>query len=78
MSSISSFFLSMVLHPDVQTKGQEEIDRVLGKDRLPTFGDRPSLPYVEAIYREVMRLHPALPLGEHSQVTVNCTFSIAI
>ncbi|KAJ4463622.1 hypothetical protein C8R41DRAFT_783564, partial [Lentinula lateritia] len=27
-----------------------------------TFEDRQSLPYVTAIYREVMRLHPALPL----------------
>jgi len=63
MSSVSSFLLAMTLHPDVQTKGQEEIDRVVGKDRLPTFDDRPSLPYVEAIYREVMRLHPPLPLG---------------
>ncbi|KAJ3883006.1 cytochrome P450 [Lentinula edodes] len=48
---------------DAQTKGQEEIDRVIGKDRLPTFEDRRHLPYVEAIYREVMRLHPPVPLG---------------
>lgn len=59
----------MVLYPDAQAKGQEEIDRVLGRDRLPTFEDRLSLPYVEAIYREVMRLHPPVPMGEHFQVT---------
>ncbi|KAJ3870024.1 cytochrome P450 1 [Lentinula novae-zelandiae] len=63
MSSICSFILAMCLHPDAQTKGQEEIDRVIGKDRLPTFEDRRHLPYVEAIYREVMRLHPPVPLG---------------
>ncbi|KAJ3921183.1 cytochrome P450 1 [Lentinula edodes] len=44
-------------------KGQEEIDSVIGKNRLPNLEDRRSLPYVEAIYREVMRLHPPLPLG---------------
>ncbi|KAJ3859487.1 cytochrome P450 1 [Lentinula novae-zelandiae] len=44
-------------------KGQEEIDVVIGKDRLPTFEDRLSLPYLEAIYREVMRLHPPIPSG---------------
>ncbi|KAF8823979.1 hypothetical protein HHX47_DHR9000360 [Lentinula edodes] len=63
MSSISSFLLAMTLHPEIQRKGQEEIDVVIGKDRLPTFEDRLSLPYVEAIYREVMRLHPPIPSG---------------
>lgn len=63
MSSISSFLLAMCLHPDVQNKGQEEIDSVIGTNRLPNLEDRRSLPYVEAIYREVMRLHPPLPLG---------------
>lgn len=53
----------MCQNPDIQAKGRDEIERVIGTDRLPTFEDRQSLPYVEAIYREVMRLHPALPLG---------------
>ncbi len=64
MSSISSFLLTMALHPDFQAKAQDEIDRVVGCDRLPTLEDRKSLPYVEAIYREVMRLNPPLPLGK--------------
>lgn len=66
MSSISSFMLAMCMHPDAQAKAQEEIDRVVGKDRLPTFEDRRSLPYVEAVYREVMRLDPPIPLGKIS------------
>ncbi|KIK66003.1 hypothetical protein GYMLUDRAFT_239665 [Collybiopsis luxurians FD-317 M1] len=61
--SIGSFLLAMVMHPDAQVKGQEEIDRVVGKDRLPTFEDRQSLPFVESIYQEVMRLDPPVPLG---------------
>ncbi|KAF9062974.1 cytochrome P450 2 Le.CYP2 [Rhodocollybia butyracea] len=65
VSAISSFLLVMTLHPKVQAKAQAEIDRVIGRDRLPTFEDRRSLPYIEAIYREVMRLHPPLPLGEN-------------
>ncbi|KIK66046.1 hypothetical protein GYMLUDRAFT_239697 [Collybiopsis luxurians FD-317 M1] len=39
-SSISSFLLAMVMHPEVRARGQEEIDRVIGADRLPTFEDR--------------------------------------
>ena len=69
----------MVLHPDVQAKGQEEIGRVVGRDRLPTFEDRFSLPYVEAIYRELMRLHPPAPLGKCLQMSeLLCDFEIIV
>ncbi|KAF8869911.1 cytochrome P450, partial [Infundibulicybe gibba] len=53
----------MAISPDVQRRAQNEIDSVIGNDRLPEPGDRPSLPYVEAVYREVMRWRPVLPLG---------------
>ncbi|KAF8733247.1 hypothetical protein AX14_003985 [Amanita brunnescens Koide BX004] len=62
-SAINSFFYSMALHPDAQKKAQEEIDRVVGNQRLPDFHDRKSLPYTEAVYREVMRIRPVLPMG---------------
>ncbi|KAG1757498.1 cytochrome P450 [Suillus lakei] len=57
------FFLAMVLHPEVQAKAQAEIDRVIGKDRLPNFDDRPALPYLEAVVRETLRWYPVIPLG---------------
>lgn len=53
----------MVLHPEVQAKAQEEIDRVVGTERFPDFGDRPNLPYVEAIYLETYRWRPVVPSG---------------
>jgi cytochrome P450 len=54
----------MVLNPEVQKRAQAEIDRVVGTDRLPDFGDRVSIPYVEAVLRETMRFHPIAPLGK--------------
>jgi Cytochrome P450 len=54
----------MVLYPEAQRKAQEEIDAVLGTDRLPDFGDEASLPYVSALCTEVQRWHPVAPLGE--------------
>ncbi|KAG2118453.1 cytochrome P450 [Suillus clintonianus] len=57
------FLLAMVLNPEVQAKAQEEIDRVVGKDRLPNFDDRPALPYLEAVLRETFRWHPVIPFG---------------
>ncbi|KAF7346306.1 O-methylsterigmatocystin oxidoreductase [Mycena sanguinolenta] len=63
VSSLGSFFLAMALYPEIQKKAQTEIDTVIGTRRLPEFEDRPSLPFVEALYREVMRWKPAGPLG---------------
>ncbi|KAA1476009.1 cytochrome P450 [Dentipellis sp. KUC8613] len=53
----------LVLNPHVQKRAQEEIDRVVGRDRLPSLDDRPALPYVGAILREAMRWHTVVPLG---------------
>ncbi|KAH7913465.1 cytochrome P450 [Hygrophoropsis aurantiaca] len=33
-----------------------------GKDRLPNFEDRASLPYIDAVFREVLRWYPVFPL----------------
>ena len=53
----------MTLHPEVQAKAQAEITRVVGSDRLPTYNDRDSLPYIEAVYKELLRWHPIVPIG---------------
>ncbi|THU79620.1 cytochrome P450 [Dendrothele bispora CBS 962.96] len=59
---------------EVQSKAQEELDRVLGSGRVPNFKDRKHLPYVEAIYREVMRWHPAIPFGFPHKSTEDMTY----
>ena len=56
--------MAMALHPDKLKLAHEELDRVVGVDRLPTISDRGRLPYVNAIIKETMRWHPALPLSE--------------
>lgn len=55
--------LAMILHPDVARKAQAQIDAVVGRDRLPTFGDRERLPYIEAMVKEVHRWRPVGPVG---------------
>ncbi|KAG2337086.1 cytochrome P450 [Suillus weaverae] len=61
VSAIYSFFLAMTLFPDVQKKAQAEIDAVVGPDRLPSFADRDSLPYIEALVKEVFRWNVVAP-----------------
>ncbi|KAJ3547606.1 hypothetical protein NM688_g5385 [Phlebia brevispora] len=63
VSAVYSFFLAMTLYPDVQRKAQEEIDKVVGTDRLPTSADRDALPYVDALVTEVLRWITIAPIG---------------
>ncbi|KAF8999613.1 cytochrome P450 [Cyathus striatus] len=63
IGGIQCFFLAMVLFPSAQVKAQAEIDAVVGSGRLPTLRDRPRLPYVEALYWEVLRYYPYVPLA---------------
>ena len=52
---MANFYLAMTLFPDVQKKAQEEMDRVIGPNRLPKMSDRAALPYVDAL--EIGRAH---------------------
>lgn len=53
----------MTLFPDIQSRAQAEIDAVVGYDRLPTSADRSSLPYIDALVKEVFRWNPVAPTG---------------
>ena len=66
MSALCSFFLAMLLYPDVQKKAQAELDRVVGNDRLPNFNDRERLPYIDALVKETLRWNPVVPLCKNT------------
>lgn len=61
--ALTAFTLAMILFPEVQSKAQEEIDHVIGTNRLPTFDDRENLPYVDALVKESIRWWPIAPMG---------------
>ncbi|KAG2021126.1 cytochrome P450, variant 2 [Coprinopsis cinerea AmutBmut pab1-1] len=63
VSSGKVLFLALANNPDVQRRGQEEIDTVIGPGRLPTPGDLQKLPYVQAIVMELTRWYTVAPLG---------------
>ncbi|KLO08559.1 cytochrome P450 [Schizopora paradoxa] len=63
VSAVSTFFLGVLLHPRVQKRAQEEIDSVIGNDRLPLLSDRPNLPYLEAVTKESLRWNSVVPMG---------------
>ncbi|XP_058075393.1 phenylalanine N-monooxygenase-like [Magnolia sinica] len=53
----------MLNQPDVLKKAVEELDRVVGKDRLVQESDFPQLNYIKACAREAFRLHPIVPFN---------------
>lgn len=63
VSTLYTFYLVMTLFPDIQTKAQEEMDRVVGNDRLPVLADWDSLPYLSALQSEIYRWGPVGPTG---------------
>lgn len=63
VGSLESFFLAMIMYPDVQKQAQDEIDRVTGGTRLPCLADRESLPYISRIVSETFRWNPVGPMG---------------
>ena len=63
VATITSVILALVMFPEVQQRAQEEIDNVVGTDRLPDFEDRKNLPYVQGIVKEAWRWNPVGPMG---------------
>ena len=65
----------MTMFPEAQQKAQAELDNVIGADRHPTFEDRVSLPYVNAVLKETLRWHPVLPFAIPHKSTEDETYN---
>jgi cytochrome P450 len=64
----------MMVFPDVQMKAKEEIDRVVGLDRMPTMEDEPNLQYIRGCVKESIRWMPTTLLGVPHGVTRDDTY----
>ncbi|KAI4866579.1 putative O-methylsterigmatocystin oxidoreductase [Hypoxylon rubiginosum] len=62
-ATLNSLILHLAANPRVQEAALEELTRVVGADRTPTFADMRDLPYVRACVKEVLRLNPILSPG---------------
>eukprot|EP00794_Sanderia_malayensis_P007699 gene7699-8536_t len=63
------FIAYITIWPDVQKKIHAELDRVIGRDRVPCMNDRTSLPYFEACINETARLASVAPFAVPHQTT---------
>ena len=53
----------LINHPDMMKKAREEIDSVVGKNRLVEESDIINLPYLQALVKETLRFHPPSPIS---------------
>lgn len=64
----------LINHPNVMEKVQKEIDSVVGRNRILEESDISNLPYLQAIVKETLRLHPGGPLVVRES-TEDCVIS---
>ncbi|KAF4528267.1 hypothetical protein B566_EDAN014157 [Ephemera danica] len=62
-NSITYALVYMLNYQNIQRKVQEELDNIVGQDRLPALDDRQKLVYTEATLQEIMRMSSAVPLA---------------
>ena len=63
----------MVLHPEIQSRVQAELDQVVGKSRPLMESDIQSMVYLPAVVKEVLRLHPPGPLLSWARLAITDT-----
>ncbi|KAF5179069.1 Cytochrome p450 [Thalictrum thalictroides] len=61
----------MILHPEIQAKAQQELDKCVGNDRQVQDSDIPNLPYLQAIVKEALRMHPPGPLLSWARLAIH-------
>ncbi|PWA99041.1 cytochrome P450 93A3 [Artemisia annua] len=61
-TSLEWAMAELINHPNIMKKAAQEIHQVVGKKRLIQESDIPNLPYLQAIVKETLRLHPSFPV----------------
>ncbi|KAM0911074.1 hypothetical protein ACQ4PT_013731 [Festuca glaucescens] len=72
-SAIEWGMAELLNKPAAMAKARVELDEVIGTGRLLEEADLPSLPYLQCIITETLRLHPIGPLLAPHESSTDCT-----
>jgi cytochrome P450 len=73
-SSLNSCIKYLAANPEVQQRAHEELSKVIGESRTPTFDDESDLPYIRAIVKEILRIRPVTNIGTPHYSTADVTY----
>ncbi|TVU30724.1 hypothetical protein EJB05_22359 [Eragrostis curvula] len=62
----------LIRHPEILKQAQEELDAVVGRDRLVSESDLPRLTIFNAVIKETFRIHPSTPLSLPRMASQDC------
>ncbi|XP_023347481.1 cytochrome P450 2C15 [Eurytemora carolleeae] len=62
-TTITWGILYLLHHPDIQERLHEELDSIVGRDRIPTLQDEAKLPYMSATLHEIQRSSSIVHIG---------------
>ncbi|KAL0733078.1 hypothetical protein Bca4012_009288 [Brassica carinata] len=62
VNSVQWTMAEIINNPIIAERLREEVDSVVGKSRLIQETDLPNLPYLQAVIKEALRLHPPAPI----------------
>ena len=63
----------LIRHPHIMKKMQDELEKVVGLNRLVEESDLKNLEYSEMVVKEILRLHPPAPLLVPHESVEDCT-----
>lgn len=70
-STLITFVLACCAFPEVLPKAWEELDRIVGSHRSPSWEDEPNLIYVKAFVKEVFRWRSVAIIGGQPHAPVS-------
>lgn len=73
-SALYSCIKYLAMSPEVQERANEELSRVVGDKRSPSFDDYDQLPYIRAIAKEVIRMRPIAPFSPPHYTTADVIY----